>query len=307
MSSGTSVKVILFAFGANLGIALAKWVGFVLTASASMAAEAIHSTADCANQVLLLIGSKLSLKKPSKTHPFGYGRESFFWSFLVAVLLFSMGGVYSIFEGIHKLSHPTPIENPWLGIGILAVSILLEAVSYWACLKEIKVTNRFGSLRRWVKHTTSSDVLVIFLEDTAALTGLVAALTCLLLALLTQNPIYDAIGSITVGSILVVLATVLARETKSLLIGEAPAEDYRASLEKVVSELMPGGEVLTLIAQQIGASQTLLAYKIKPATLFEGKPLSAAQLIQSINEVERKMRSLHPEIRWQFAETDDHN
>ncbi|MBF0633360.1 MAG: cation diffusion facilitator family transporter [Nitrospinae bacterium] len=300
-SAGGSVKVIIIALFANLGIALSKLVGAIISGSASLLAEAIHSFVDCTNQALLLVGNKAASKAPSIKHPLGYGREAFFWSFIVAILLFSLGGVFSVYEGIHKLSSHEPMESPLLVVIILLIAIGLESYSFKACINEVKHKNRFGSLWAWFKKTTEAELLVIFTEDLAALLGLIFALVCVSVAWATGNPLWDAIGSIMVGVLLVSVALLLSVEIKSLIIGEAPSIDLRPAVESIVSEKIPGGRVLALLALQTGASEIMLSYKITPGSMTNVK-----SLIDSINEVEAEVKSRFPEVKWQFVEPDNH-
>jgi cation diffusion facilitator family transporter len=294
-----SVKVIVIALFANLGIALAKFAGWFFTGSASMLAEGIHSVADCTNQVLLLVGNRASKRPPSKTHPLGYGRESFFWAFVVALILFSMGGLFSIYEGVHKLHSSEPLENPWTAVIILGVSIALEGGSFFACLKEVRAQGSFTTIRQWIHRTTSAELLVIFIEDLAALLGLVLALGFLLLAILTGDTRFDAIGSIAIGAVLVSVAVILGVETKSLLIGESPNFDYETEVRKVVEQVIPEGRLLRFLAQQVGANQVMISYKVHP-----GKTPSVEALLNEIDEIEKRVRALFPEIQWQFVEPD---
>ncbi|MBF0292891.1 MAG: cation diffusion facilitator family transporter [Nitrospinae bacterium] len=300
-SAGGSVKVIIIALFANLGIALSKLVGAIISGSASLLAEAIHSFVDCTNQALLLVGNKAASKAPSIKHPLGYGREAFFWSFIVAILLFSLGGVFSVYEGIHKLSSHEPMESPLLVVIILLIAIGLESYSFKACINEVKHKNRFGSLWAWFKKTTEAELLVIFTEDLAALLGLIFALVCVSVAWATGNPLWDAIGSIMVGVLLVSVALLLSVEIKSLIIGEAPSIDLRPAVESIVSEKIPGGRVLALLALQTGASEIMLSYKITPGSMTNVK-----SLIDAINEVEAEVKSRFPEVKWQFVEPDNH-
>ena len=294
-----SVRVILFALGANLGIALAKTVGAVISGSAALLAEAIHSFVDCANQLLLLLGHRQSHRRPTRHHPLGFGREAFFWSFVVAILLFSAGGLFAIYEGVHKLELKEAPDHPALGMAILVISIFLEAGSFITCLKQVRAENTFGSLWGWLRGTTSSDLLVVFLEDTAALLGLTIAAIFLGLAWYTGNPWWDAAGSIAIGSILVLVAVLLAVETKSLLIGEAPAIDYEKDMEKIMAAHVPGAKLLHLIAIQAGPSSVTVSMKVTPGTVEDVKTL-----IDGINAAEREIKARFPEVRWLFVEPD---
>lgn len=298
-SHGGSVKVIVFALLANLGIAIAKFAGALISGSASLLAEAIHSVVDCSNQALLLLGNKRSQKPATDRHPLGYGREAFFWSFIVAILLFSLGGLFAIYEGVHKLDAHEPVSYPWLGLTILLVSIGLEGGSFWACLTEIRKQNRHGSLWAWFRKSTAAELLVIFTEDAAAMAGLSLAALFLVLSWVTGNSVWDAVGSIVVGSVLVCVAILLAIEIKALLIGEAPAEDLRPGVEAIIHEVMPGAKLLRFLALQTGASEVMLAMKIHP-----GPESSAREMIDRINEVERRTKARFPEIKWQFVEPD---
>lgn len=298
-SPAGSTKVIVIALAANLGIALAKTFGAIFTGSASLFAEAIHSFVDCANQVLLLVGAKAARKPPSKKHPLGYGRESFFWSFIVTILLFSMGGLFAIYEGIHKLGSPEAMQYPWLVLIILAVAIALEGYSFYACLKEVRKTNQFGNLRQWYRRTTASCLLVIFTEDAGALIGLVMAAVCVSLSWALGDPAWDAYGSIMIGVLLVALAGVLGVEIKSLLIGEASSRNYQDGIETIVQERMPGAKVLRLIAMQIGDDEVMISLKVTPGEIKE-----VSALIEAINAVEVNIKKRFPEIQWQFVEPD---
>lgn len=299
-TSGGSLKVIIVALGANLAIALAKFVGAFFSGSASLLAEAVHSVVDSTNQALLIVGEKAAQKPPTETHPLGYGRASFFWSFIVTILLFSLGGLFAIYEGAHKLSHPEAMENPWLALGILAMSLALETYSFYTCLQEVRARNTHGSLLRWFRKTTSAGLLVLFTEDAGAIFGLFIAAVCVTLAWLTHNPAWDACGSILVGVLLVVLAFFLAGEIKSLIIGETPSTDYRTDIESFVQGKIPGGRILKFLALQLGDKEVMVSYKISP-----GKITDVGRLIDAINEIERLSKSRWPEIKWQFVEPDN--
>ncbi|MGB4101229.1 MAG: cation transporter [Alphaproteobacteria bacterium] len=299
--SGGSRKVIIISLMANMGIAASKFGGAILTGSASLMAEAVHSLSDCGNQALLLYGQSAAKKPPTPLHPLGLGKEAFFWSFVVALLLFSMGGMFSIYEGWHKISHPGSVSSPWVGIVILLIAIGLETFSFWKCYVEVKVQNRFGSLWQWVRKTTSSDLLVIFLEDLAALLGLILAFMALLLTWITGDTFWDGFGSLLIGVLLVAVAFILAREVKSLLIGEMPSHDYRPELERVLQEAIPGGRFIRFVALQQGVDAVMLAYKINPGA---HNP-DTQTMIRRVNDFEEKVKTLYPEVQWQFAELDN--
>ncbi len=298
MSSGSS-KVILIAMMANMGIAVAKFVGAYFSKSSALLAEAIHSVVDTSNQALLLFGEKSSRKKPDDAHPLGYGRETFFWSFVVAILLFTLGGLFAIYEGIHRLAQPEPIHEPMLALAILGFSILLESYSFYACLKEIREKNPFPDLWTWFRKTTSAGLLVIFTEDAGALVGLMIATACISLSWALDNPAFDAYGSILIGCLLVGLAVLLAREIKSLIIGEAPSKDYRPHIESLVRGHIPNSRVLRFLALQTGDGEVLISFKITPGNITD-----VSQLIDAINQIESQIRVQFPEIKWQFVEPD---
>ncbi len=298
-SAGGSPKIIIIALLSNLGIALAKFIGAFISGSASLLAEAIHSVVDCSNQVLLLIGSKKSQKAPYDKHPLGYEREAFFWSFIVAILLFSMGGLFAIYEGVHKLGEHGEVSSPFVGIAILIVSLGLEGYSFAACLKEVKAQNKFGSLWLWFKNTKSSELLVIFTEDAAALTGLVIATICLSLAWATGHSYWDSVGSIIVGIVLIVVAVLLAAEVKSFIIGEAPSDEIRDFVKAEAQKLFPSGKILNFIAIQTGSDEVMLSCKIHPGDL---KDLD--QAIDLVNQLERATKNKFKSVKWQFVELD---
>ncbi|MDH5763986.1 MAG: cation diffusion facilitator family transporter [Nitrospinota bacterium] len=300
MSSGSgSTKVILIAMMANLGIALAKFVGAYFSKSSALLAEAIHSVVDTSNQALLLLGEKSSKKPPDDSHPLGYGRETFFWSFVVSILLFSLGGLFAVYEGIHKLEHPEPMDRPILAIGILVFSILLEGYSFYACLKEVRDTNPFNNLWTWFRKTTSAGLLVIFTEDAGALIGLVIATSCVSLSWALDNPALDAYGSIMIGVLLIGLAVLLAREIKSLIIGEAPSMNYRPHIESLVRSHIPNSRMLRFLALQTGDGEVLISFKITPGNIRD-----VSKLIETINQIEEQIRIQFPEVKWQFVEPD---
>lgn len=294
-----SIRVIIIAMLANLGIALSKFVGWFLTGSASLLAEAIHSVVDSTNQVLLLVGSRKAKQPPNDLHPLGYGREEFFWSFIVAILLFSVGGLFAIYEGAHRLSAHGEVTSPLVGLGILIIGIILESYSFVACYREVKMLNTYPNLWRWLRRTTSPQLLVIFVEDAAALTGLMVATLALILAWVTGDPTWDGLGSIAVGAILLVVAVFLAIEIKSLIIGESPSTDFRPFVRERIAAHIPGGKLFKLIALQTGANEVLISYKISP-----GQITDVSQLIDAINRIEVEMKERFPEIRWQFVEPD---
>ncbi len=300
-SDGNSTKVILIALFANLGIAITKLTGSFFTGSASLLAEAIHSLADCTNQIFLLIGAKKSQKPADEHFPLGYGRESFFWSFMVAILLFSMGGLFAIYEGYHKLSDlESTLKYPYVALAILLISIVLEGGSFIACLKEVKKHNTYANLWIWFRKSTASDLVVIFIEDLAALVGLVTATIFLLLAILTDNILWDAVGSIFIGFILVIVSILLAREVKSLIVGEKSSKDYKDTLLKLFQQENPEIKIFKIISLATGSNEVMIAMKISSGTFIKSQ-----ELIEAINRVEVKIKSQFAEIKWLFIEPDD--
>lgn len=300
MSAGGSTKVIIISLCANLGIAIAKLGGALYTASSVLMAEAVHSFADCGNQVLLLYGQRAARRPVSARHPLGLAKASFFWSFMVALLLFSMGGMFSLYEGWHKFHAPEPLNAPIVGVIILLIGIALEGYSMFMCYREVQARNVYPSLWQWIRRTTDADLLVIFLEDFAALLGLSIALITLGMGWITGNPAYDAVGSMLIGVLLITVAILLANEVKSLLMGEAPEHDYRADVEQMLAAITPTGRILNFIAIQRGVGEVVVAYKFHPGT----EVTTATELIGLTNRLEAAVKERFPEIKWQFAEPD---
>ena len=300
MASGGSKKVIIISLCANFGIAIAKLVGSIFTGSAALLAEAVHSFSDCGNQLLLLYGGYAAKKPPTIQHPLGRGKEIFFWSFVVALLLFTMGGMFSLYEGVHKIMHPEPLKNPLVGIGILCFAAVLEGIAFFACLKEVKIKKRDKPLWQWIKSTTAVDLLVIFLEDFAALLGLTFALIALIIAWQTGNTVWDGIGSCAIGVLLIITAVILAKEVKSMLIGEIPAKDYRNGIEEELKKELPEASILNLITLQQGVDSVLVACKIHPGETKQ----DLHEAIDRLNRFEAAVKQRFPVITWQFIEFD---
>ncbi len=299
--AGGSKKVIIISLCANFGVALTKLAGSFYTGSAALLAEAVHSFSDCGNQMLLLYGQHASKKGPDERYPLGHSKELFFWSFIVALLLFTMGGMFSIYEGIHKIQHSEPLHAPIVGIAILLVAICLEGYALRACLKEVRKENTYGTLWQWVRRTMSADLLVIFLEDMAALLGLTLALMALTLSWATGDAFWDGLGSCVIGLLLIAVAVVLAIEVKHMLVGERPAREYEPEMQAMLKTAMPGATLLKLVALQRGANSVMVAYKIQPGDLSAG----VGEVMQQVNAYEKQVKTRFPEIQWQFAELDD--
>ena len=294
----STARAILYAFLANFGIALAKSWGAWITGSGSMLAEAIHSYADTVNQVLLFLGLKQSQKPADEKHPLGYGKLSYFWSFIVAMLLFSVGGLFSIYEGLHKFNHPEPLNNAWIAIVILVVAIVLESLSLLGCLREISHIRGEQSFAQWLRNTRNSALVVVFGEDTAALLGLTLALIFITLAAITGNPMFDAVGSMCIGVVLVVISVFLTARVKALLVGTTADPLIVEEIEKIIQEEEAVEELLNAITVQFGPD-TMLAAKIKLRADIDLK-----SAISSINAMERRLKKQVPELRWCFIEPD---
>lgn len=293
-----SLKTIFFALGANFAIFVAKAFAAFVTGSGAMTAEAVHSLADCGNQCLLLLGLKDAKAPPSPDHPLGHGKAIYFWSFLVALLLFSVGGAFSIYEGIHKLSAPEPLKWPWLAIGVLAFGIVAESFSMWGCLREVNKARGGHSLWRWFHESRQSELIVIFGEDLAALLGLTFALLAVQLTLITGNPLFDAIGTLAIGVLLVVVAVFIAVEVKALLIGQGVDPETKAEILRFLDTRPEIARVFNLITLQLG-SDVMVAVKAEMS-----RDLSTRGIVDSINAVEKAMKEKFPQIRWSFFEPD---
>jgi cation diffusion facilitator family transporter len=293
-----SLRSIFFALGANFAIALAKTAGAVFTGSASMLAEAIHSFADCGNQALLIWGLKEAKRASSPDHPLGHGRAIYFWSFIVALMLFSMGGLFSIYEGAHKLHDSEPMKYAWVAVAILAFGVVAESVSLWGALREINKERGDLSLWRWFRTSRQSELLVIFGEDLAALGGLVLALGFIALAMVTGNPMWDAIGSICIGVLLVAVAILVGVEVKALLLGQSAEPQVLARMRSHLEAQPQVAQVFSLITQQLG-SEIMVAVKARMRPTG-----SEGGLIEAINAVERGLREAFPQVRWVFFEPD---
>ena len=295
---GSTARAILYAFLANAGIALAKTWAAWLTGSGSMVAEAIHSYADAGNQVLLFLGLRQSTRPPDSEHPLGYGKLSYFWSFIVAVLLFSMGGLFSIYEGIHKLQQPEALSQIWVALLVLVFAMVLEGFSLFGCLREIRNVRGSRSFRDWLKHTRNSELVVVLGEDIAALLGLVLAFAFVSMASLTNNPTYDAFGSISIGVVLIIVSIFVATRVRSLLVGRSADPMIQEAIEEIIGQEPDIEKVFNTITMQFGPD-TMLAAKIK---MRSGLDIDAA--IDSINALERRLKDEIPNLQWCFIEPD---
>ena len=299
MSHGAdSLKSILFALGANTAIAVAKLVAALVTGSGAMLAEAIHSFADAGNQSLLILGLKRAKAPPSEDYPLGYGKSIYFWSFIVAIILFSLGGLFSLYEGWHKLSHPEPLSYPLVAIGVLLFAIVAEGVSMWGCLREVNKVRHSRSYWRWFRESRQSELLVVFGEDLAALAGLVFALLAILVALVTGNPMYDAIGTLVIGTLLLLIAVLIGNEVRALLIGQSADPMVREQMREWLQQRPEVDHLFNLLTMQMGND---LMVAVKAQMVETG---SQQGLVYAINGVEKAFREQFPGVRWLFFEPD---
>ena len=297
---GHGTKAIIAALLANIGIAIAKFVAFLVTGASSMLAESIHSVADSGNQVLLLVGGKRAARAATPQHPFGYGRDRYIYAFIVSIVLFTVGGLFAMYEGYHKLTHPEALESPQWAIGVLVVAIALESYSFRTAIKETAaVKPPSQSHWRFIRAARQPELPVILLEDFGALIGLVLALLGVGIATLTGNGIYDGLGTMAIGVLLVVIAVILAIETKSLLLGEsATPEDQR----KIVAAIEEGEGVLSVIHMRtlhLGPDEVLVAAKVAV-----GPDQTAQDIARGIDATEERIRAAVPSARVIYLEPD---
>lgn len=293
-----SLKSILYALAANFAIFLAKIAAALFTGSGAMLAEAIHSLADTGNQGLLLLGIRQAKRPPSPDYPLGHGKEIYFWSFIVALILFSMGGLFSIYEGYHKLHDPEPLKSPFVALVVLLFSLVAEAISLWGCVREINKERNGRSFVRWFRETRNSALLVVFGEDIAALLGLAFATIAVLLTIITGNPFFDALGSMVIGLLLVVIAFFIGLETKSLLVGQGVDPALKQKMITLLNERHEVETVLNILTMQLG-DDVMVAVKarMRPAG-------SEQQLIVNINTCEQALKAAFPQIQFLFFEPD---
>ena len=293
-----SLKSIFYALGANLAIAIAKLAAAVITGSGSMLAESIHSLADTINQGLLLLGIHHSKRPPTTEHPLGFGKSTYFWSFIVALMLFSTGGLFSIYEGFHKLHTTGPMNRPLIAIGVLIFALIAEGLSLSGCIREVNKERSGRSFRVWFRETRQSELLVVFGEDLAALLGLTFALFAVVLTMITGNPIYDALGSITIGLLLVVVAFFIGIEVKALLIGQGVEPQEKVKMLEFLNKQDTVARVFNIVTLQLGRD-VMVAIK---AEMHEQK--SSKRLVEAINLCEEKFKERFPYVLWMFFEPD---
>ncbi|HEX2659684.1 MAG TPA: cation diffusion facilitator family transporter [Polyangia bacterium] len=290
---------ILQALLVNVIITLAKGVAAVFTGSGALLAEAIHTGADCANQVLLLLGIRQASRPPDATHPLGYGRNLYFWSFIVALLLFTGGGVFSIYEGVHKLHEPEPVERVWLGFLILGFSLLLEGGSTLSNIKELRARASGAPFFQFLRDTKDSDLVVVFGENAAASLGLILAMAALGAAAATGDSRWDGVGSLLVGMVLVGVAIFLGTEIKALLVGESADPGIAATVREIAGTQPLFRRVLHLITIQQGPGEVVVLMK---AAFTDGASIETVSA--AINTFEAALRARRPDIRWCFVEPD---
>jgi cation diffusion facilitator family transporter len=299
MSASGGTKAIVAALAANLAIAAAKFVAFLFSGSSSMLAESVHSVADSGNQGLLLLGGKKAKREATPQHPFGYGRERYIYAFLVSIVLFSVGGMFAIYEGYEKIKHPHEIEAWYWPVGVLVFAIIAESFSFRMAIKESNETRGKKSWTEFVRHAKAPELPVVLLEDLGALVGLVLALGGVSLALATGNGVWDGIGTLCIGVLLIVIALVLAAETKSLLLGEAAGID---DIEKIKAAAVDGDTVTGIIHMRtlhLGPEELLVAAKV--AVQHDD---TAAEVAAAINAAEERIRSAVPIARVIYLEPD---
>jgi cation diffusion facilitator family transporter len=300
MSSEGGTRAIVAALAANLGIAVTKFVAFLLTSSSSMLAESIHSLADSGNQALLLVGGRRSRREATTEHPFGYGRERYIYAFIVAVVLFSVGGLFALYEGFHKVGHPEPIESwQWVPVLVLVVAIGLEGFSFRTAIKESNHVKGDESWGQFIRRAKAPELPVVLLEDFAALIGLGLALLGVGLTLLTDDGVWDGIGTLAIGVLLVTVAIVLAVETKSLLLGEAASPADVAAIRAALQAGPSVERVIHMRTLHLGPDELLVAAKI--AVRHDD---TAAQVARAINDAEARIRDAVPIARVIYLEPD---
>ncbi|SMC85653.1 cation diffusion facilitator family transporter [Kibdelosporangium aridum] len=298
MAAGGGTKAIIAALLANAGIAIAKFVGFLITGSSSMLAESVHSVADTSNQGLLLLGQKTARRAANIDHPFGYGRDRYFYSFIVALMLFTLGSAFALYEGIHKIQHPEALTSPLVAVVILVVAIILETFSFRTAIVESRLIKGDATWWQFIRQSRTPELPVVLLEDAGALFGLVFALIGVGLATLTGDPVWDAVGTLMIGVLLGVIAIILIIEMKSLLIGEGATP---RELDTIVDEIAAGRieRVIHVKTQYMGPDELLVAAKV---VLTPG--LSVEEVAQAIDDAEHRIRAKVPAARLIYLEPD---
>ena len=299
MSASGGNKAIVAAFAANLGIAITKFVAWAFSGSSSMLAEGVHSVADAGNQLLLLLGGRKAKKRADLEHPFGYGRERYVYAFVVSIILFSIGGVFSLYEGFDKLQHPHPLENAWLPILVLAIAMVLEGFSLRTAIRESNHVRGKQSWVQFVRHAKAPELPVVLLEDVAALTGLAFAFVGVGLTIITDEPIWDAIGTLAIGALLVLVAIILGIETKSLLVGEGASTKDLDAIEAAILDGPETKRIIHLKTLYLGPDEILVGAKLA----FDGDH-RLSDVAAEINAVETRIRVAVPLARTIYLEPD---
>jgi len=299
MSTSGGNRAIVAALLANLGIAVIKFVAFLFSGSSSMLAESVHSLADTGNQLLLMLGGRKSRKNADQAHPFGYGRERYVYAFVVSIILFSVGGVFSIYEGIEKLQHPHPLENPWWPVGVLVASIVLEGFSFRTAIRESRHSRGGESIVKFIRHAKAPELPVVLLEDFAALVGLTLAFLGVGLTIITHNGVFDAIGTLCIGVLLVLVALVLGMETKSLLVGEGASPADLNAIRDVINAHPEVEALIHIRTLYLGPDELLVGAKVAFA-----RRKKLADVAATIDAVEAAIRAAVPIARIIYLEPD---
>lgn len=299
MSTGGGNKAIVAAMLANLGIAITKLIAALFSGSGAMLAEAVHSFADTANQILLLIGGRRSRKQADDSHPFGYGRARYLYGFLVAIILFTVGGAYSIYEGVHKLQNPEPLQLVWLPIVVILISIVLEGFSFRTARRESLPFKGTGSWISFIRRAKAPELPIVLLEDTAALTGLAFALLGVGLTIITGNPLFDSLGTLAIGVLLIVVALILGIETKSLLLGEGASPENVATIRDAINANETVESLIHMKTLYLGPDELMVAAKVAfpPATRL-------VEIAAAIDALEADIRTKIPAARVIYIEPD---
>ena len=302
MAATGGTKTIVTALIANFTIAIAKFFGFIITSSSAMLAEAVHSVADTSNQALLLLGKKRSRKQPTAMRQFGHGRERFFWAFVVSLVLFSIGSMYAIFEGIEKIRHPHEIESLWWALTILLFAMCMEAYAFQTAVKESRHYKGNHSWRSFIRRSRIPELPVVLLEDFGALMGLIFAFICVLIADITGNTVWDGIGTLSIGILLGLIALVLAIETKSLLIGESALPEQTLNIETAITNSDHVERLIEMRTEYLGPETLLVTAKIE----FKGT-FSSSGISDAVDAVEENIRAVEPLAKIIYLEPDTYD
>jgi len=302
MAATGGTKTIVTALIANFTIAIAKFFGFIITSSSAMLAEAVHSVADTSNQALLLLGKKRSRKQPTAMRQFGHGRERFFWAFVVSLVLFSIGSMYAIFEGIEKIRHPHEIESLWWALTILLFAMCMETYAFQTAVKESRHYKGNHSWRSFIRRSRIPELPVVLLEDFGALMGLIFAFICVLIADITGNTVWDGIGTLSIGILLGLIALVLAIETKSLLIGESALPEQTLNIETAITNSDHVERLIEMRTEYLGPETLLVTAKIE----FKGT-FSSSGISDAVDAVEENIRAVEPLAKIIYLEPDTYD